>query len=129
MSILNLIFAFFVLSISHCSWAPVCRLLSLLSVRVLDDGLPFQDFSNLTFIYWLACVVELEFVLGATHAENLEAVDFGDESRRRHHHVVVVLQEHVRETRSEVSSINVKLLLSRQVHVHFSRQSLLPSLC
>ena len=49
-------------------------------MRVLDDGLALQHLSDLTFIYCLACVVEFEFVPTASHAENLEAVDFWDES-------------------------------------------------
>ena len=60
-------------------------------VRVLHERLPFQHLSNLTFIYCLACVVEFELVAATTHAEDLESVNFGDETRRRHHRVVEML--------------------------------------
>lgn len=57
----------------------------MLSVWVLHDWLSLQNFSNFTFIYWLTCVVEFEFVAAATHAKNFEAVNFGDEARRWHY--------------------------------------------
>ena len=54
-------------------------------MRVLYYGLPFKHFSNLTFIYWLACVVEFELIATASHAEDFESIDFGDEARSGHH--------------------------------------------
>lgn len=38
-----------------------------------------QDLSDFVFIHWLSLIIEFEFVFGASHAEDFEAVDFGDE--------------------------------------------------
>ena len=105
---------------------------------VLHDWLSFEDFSDLTFIYWLASIVKLEFILASTHAKNLEAVNLGDKSGCRHHLLSEVLhssntqvrklliksgdlgtylEEYVRETGSEICSIDIELLLPRQVNI------------
>ena len=108
-------------------------------VRVLNDWLPLKYFSDLTFIYWFAGVVKLEFISATSHAKDLEAVNFGDKSWRRHHIIIEMLyqkdelirfgdlikstyfEENMRETGSEVRPINVKLFLTRKVHVLAAR--------
>lgn len=87
-------------------------------MRVLDNGLSFEDLANLTFIYRLAGVVEPELVATSAHAKDFESVNFGDEAWRWHDGVVKVLEEDMGETSPEVGSINVELLLPWQVHVH-----------
>ena len=68
-------------------------------MRVLHDGLSFQDFTDFTFIYCLACVVEFELVSATTHPEDLEAVDLWNESGRGHHLVIEMLK------RTEIQSL------------------------
>ena len=65
--------------------------LRLLSMRVLNNRLSLQDFSDLAFIFWLASVVEFEFISASAHAKYFEAIDFGDESWSWHHLIIVVL--------------------------------------
>ena len=57
----------------------------------MDNGLSFEHFSNFTFIYWLASIVKLEFILASAHAEDLEAINLGDKSGRWHHLLSKVL--------------------------------------
>lgn len=75
---------------SVCSDVVALSLSSM--VWILNNWLSFKHLSDLTFIYWLARVVELELVATSSHAENFEAVYLRDESRRRHHLVVEMLQ-------------------------------------
>ena len=72
----SIVFAFFITMQSSS-----CLRILRGQVRVLNDGLPLQHLSDLTFICWLASVVEFELVATATHAEYLKAVDLWNEAR------------------------------------------------
>ena len=61
-------------------------------MRILDDGLSLQDFSNLTFIDGLTSVVKLQLVLTTSHAKDFEAIDFRNKAWRRHYLISEVLQ-------------------------------------
>lgn len=78
----------------------------------------FQDFSDFVFIDWFSLVVKLQFVFGASHAENLEPVDLGHElGWTFRHQLREVLQKYVREAGSEVGAVDVQLFLPWNVHV------------
>jgi len=90
-------------------------------MRILNYRLSLQDFSDLTFIFWLASVVKFEFISTSTHAKYFEAIDFGYKSRCRHHLVIIMFEEYVGETGTKVRAVNIKLLLAGQVYVHAAR--------
>lgn len=87
------------------------------------------------FVNWFAGVVKFEFVLATTHPEDLKSVYFGYEfgcCRRlllcvhlkpasSHIHrldtTMTYLEEHVRETGSEVGPVDIQLLLARYVDI------------
>ena len=107
----------------------------VLSMRILNNWLPFKYFSNFTFIYRLSSIIKFKFVATAAHTKNFEAVDFGDESRGWQYWIIEMLdnktsilncransylKEYMGETSSKVSTINVQLFLTRQVHVDAS---------
>lgn len=78
----------------------------------------FEDLPYFIFVGRLSLVVKFEFVLAAAHAEDFEAVNFGNEfGRTLRQKFRELLEENVGKACSEVGSIDVQLLLSWDVHI------------
>jgi hypothetical protein len=77
---------------------------------------------DLVLVHWFALVVKFQLILRPSHSEDFEPVDLRHESRGASwEELRELLQENMRETGSEVRSVNVELLLSRDIDVLAAR--------
>ena len=84
----------------------------------VDGSATAQHLPDALLVDGLALVVELELVLGASHAENFESVDLGHEFGRRFRQKFwELLEEDMREARAEIGPVNVYLALARNVYI------------
>ena len=89
-----------------------------------------KNLSYFIFIYRLALVIKLKFVLWPTHSENFEAIYFWNKLCRAFRQKLwELLKEYVWETCSEVRSIYIQLFLPGDVHVLASGTIYLHSWC
>ena len=105
----------------------MCKLIMRSQTHVGVVAFFLENLANLFFVHGLACKVEFQFVFAASHAEDLETIDFRDEFGCTGRHLFRValhcqnrlayLEENMRKTIAKVCPVDVKLSLPRYIHV------------